>query len=548
MIQSIRVAFATFIALGQLALTSAAAIPNADLGIRTIALSNDLAPGTNGRRFQSFNQPVINDFGNVAFPAQLQCCIPTGTVYSMGRGSLELVGINNSPAEPGGNITFDSLGDIQLDNHGRSIVTAQLNNAPPEFKGIFAGQSNQNLMRIVVAGQSIVPSDPTAVYFGLGSPAVSGSGNVAGVAVSKINSHVANGSDVLWKSDGTSLAQPVMREGAQLNFHPSGVVVGTYYHSAFELPVVSDSGEIALRASIVDKRGASLEPYGDDLLLIEPDGSYSKVAEDSVASSPYGELSFPVLNDHGAVAFAGGHANTGTIYRKLPGQAAEPIVVRGSAAPGMPGVTFDSLFIDFNSISPLWISNRGDVAFWASLVGAPLGPNFAESVWSGSPGNVHPVIVERQPAPGTGGVFSSMPNVIGDLVLDMAVNNNSQVVVWCYWQAGSGDLRSGIFATDMNGKLQKIVADGDFIEVSPGVFRQVVNLSFQGDKELRRQTGLNDLGQVAFQASFSDGTSGLFVSSLVAVPEPAAATLFIFACAISYIDRRISRHHSRRKV
>ena len=85
--------------------------------------------------------------------------------------------------------------------------------------------------------------------------------------------------------------------------------------------------------------------------------------------------------------------------------------------------------------------------------------------------------------PGTGGVFSSMPSTIGDMVLDMAVNNNSQTAVWCYWQVGSGDLRSGIFATDVNGVLKKIVADGDMIEVSPGVFRQVVNLNFQGDRE-----------------------------------------------------------------
>ena len=33
-------------------------------------------------------------------------------------------------------------------------------------------------------------------------------------------------------------------------------------------------------------------------------------------------------------------------------------------------------------------------------------------------------------------------------------------------------------------------------------------------------SGFNDRGQVAFLATFTDGSSGLFVSNLVAVPEP----------------------------
>ena len=162
--------FATLVAFSQLVATSLSATPDAVTGITTVVLSNDLAPGTSGRRFQSFSKPVLNDLGKVAFPAQLQCCVPTATVYSNGSGLLNLVGINNSPAEPGGTITFNSLGDIQLDNLGRSTVTAQLNNVPNDFTGTFVGQSNQNLTRIVVPGQPIVPGDSTAVYFGKGAP------------------------------------------------------------------------------------------------------------------------------------------------------------------------------------------------------------------------------------------------------------------------------------------------------------------------------------------------------------------------------------------
>ena len=71
-------------------------------------------------------------------------------------------------------------------------------------------------------------------------------------------------------------------EGKQLSFHPTGVLVGTYSGPAFDTPMVNNAGEIALRVSIVDKRGSSLEPYGNVLLLVEPDGTYSKVAESSL--------------------------------------------------------------------------------------------------------------------------------------------------------------------------------------------------------------------------------------------------------------------------
>jgi hypothetical protein len=40
------------------------------------------------------------------------------------------------------------------------------------------------------------------------------------------------------------------------------------------------------------------------------------------------------------------------------------------------------------------------------------------------------------------------------------------------------------------------------------------------------------LGQVAFRATFTDGTQGVFVSDLVAVPEPASVWLLIL-CTLS---------------
>ena len=40
-----------------------------------------------------------------------------------------------------------------------------------------------------------------------------------------------------------------------------------------------------------------------------------------------------------------------------------------------------------------------------------------------------------------------------------------------------------------------------------------------------RPSSFNDSGQLTFGALFTDGTSGVFVSNLVAVPEPSATVL-----------------------
>jgi hypothetical protein len=47
-----------------------------------------------------------------------------------------------------------------------------------------------------------------------------------------------------------------------------------------------------------------------------------------------------------------------------------------------------------------------------------------------------------------------------------------------------------------------------------------------------RPSGFNDLGQISFVAFFTDGTSGVFVSRAVAVPEP--STLVAACVALGY--------------
>ena len=67
---------------------------------------------------------------------------------------------------------------------------------------------------------------------------------------------------------------------------------------------------------------------------------------------------------------------------------------------------------------------------------------------------------------------------------------------------------------------------GETIEVAPGDVRTIAGLSrFHRDL-------FNDRGDLGFGASFTDGTSGSFVSGRVAIPEPSSGAMGGFAVAM----------------
>jgi hypothetical protein len=86
---------------------------------------------------------------------------------------------------------------------------------------------------------------------------------------------------------------------------------------------------------------------------------------------------------------------------------------------------------------------------------------------------------------------------------------------------GLSNGKHGIWATDHNGILQYVACEGDLLEVAPGDYRTIQSIYFNylsetGNAE-GRATPFNNLGQVAFTASFTDGSSGVFVSNAVAL-------------------------------
>jgi len=88
----------------------------------------------------------------------------------------------------------------------------------------------------------------------------------------------------------------------------------------------------------------------------------------------------------------------------------------------------------------------------------------------------------------------------------------------------------GLYATDPEGTLVKIIRDGDLLDVNDDplindlrTVRTVSSISvlpFGSGNEDGRQSYLNDLGQIAFLADFTDGTSGVFIANTVPASCP----------------------------
>ena len=75
--------------------------------------------------------------------------------------------------------------------------------------------------------------------------------------------------------------------------------------------------------------------------------------------------------------------------------------------------------------------------------------------------------------------------------------------------------------------LRLIAREGDTLDVRNGPEVDLRTVEDLGDYSF------NDLGYVAFEAKFTDGSYAILVSNLVAVPQPSAGILLILGIAVA---------------
>lgn len=202
-----------------------------------------------------------------------------------------------------------------------------------------------------------------------------------------------------------------------------------------------------------------------------------------------------------------------------PDGALRRVAVEGGPAHGAPEGTVysDSSFRSFD------LNRLGRTAFLTGLAvpGAPFVTAALSS--EGVAGESTVVAMEGQHAPGTPANVSFGDPVYSSAVRAFetpAINALGQSVFKAALEGpGINDLNDeGIWAQDMRGELHLIAREGGELEVAPGDVRTIRSLRFMAGRveTMSANAGVNALGQIVFAATFTDQTSGIFVSDKVA--------------------------------
>jgi hypothetical protein len=533
--------------------------------LRTVALRGQAAPGVPSMTAFNgfFDTPALNAAGRTAFLASLQTGGDVTTenelgIWSEGSGALALVAREGSPA-PGTpvGVSYGSslLAPIGLNNAGQAAFRASLRGVGVASENDFGIWSELNgPLELVAREGNQAPGTPAgAIYRTVGLPRLVddsltftaglqiGLGGVTGIDDSGV-----------WSGDGGAL-EPIAREGSQVPGTPAGVIFSNLVDFT---PALSAGGQTGFRGFL--RVGVGGVTSNDDtgiwsqsggaLSLVAREGTQAPGAPAGVNFADIG-FDFRAINAAGQVAFRAalqiGGGVTGLNDSGYWSQGSGPLALvarEGDPAPGAPaGSVFGHLS------NSLILNAAGHTAFVGTLQNGLGGVTFSNDsgIWSDRSGALELVAREGSQAPGTpsGANFDFMPRSSASIVL----NSAGQMAVFASLRSGSGGVNSfnnsGIWAEDVAGVLRLIVRRGDLLEVAPGDFRTVSSLSFRGDSgnEDGRGSGFNDLGQVAFIATFTDSTSGVFVSNLATLPEPTALTLGIVTVMLGAATMRRGR-------
>jgi hypothetical protein len=506
--------------------------------VRTVALSGQSAPGTpGGVNYGSFAGPVLNAAGQTAFWAELTGDSVDATnnrgIWSEGTGTLDMVARAGSqaPGTPSGVKYGPAFAFSDLSASGQLAIYADLTGPGVDATNNQAiWLSGSSDLELVARTGTQAPGTPSGVNFsGFTFRGLSDTGQTAFRAELSGSGVTDTNRWGIWSGDAAAL-DLVARRGSQAPGTPSGV---NFADSFFDFAAFNSAGQVAFTArltgsGVVLTTSAGIWSEGSGVLdLVTRSGDHAPGTPSGVNFS---EAFFaPTLNAAGQTAFkailrGNGVNESNHIGIWSEGSGTLDLVARGgSHAPGTPsGVTFNGNF------PSLVLNDTGQTAFHAGLTGSGIHAANNSGIWSQASGSLELLAREGTQAPGL------PPGVdyvsFGDPGLKL---NTAGQVAFRAKLTGSGvDTTNdfGIWASGFDGTLQLIVREGALLEVVPGESRTV--------SVLRVPSSFNDVGQLGFHATFTDGTSGVFVSNLVAsVPEPASGLLCIGAMLAALLSR-----------
>ncbi len=478
-----------------------------------VALTGTAA--TAGGTYTQFHNPVVNDSGQVAYFAFLSGTSTRGLFVGT-PGAVQVVARNNTPAPAGGTYNFD-FSDPVLNAAGQVAFTATLSGTSTQ--GVFVGAPGA--VQAAALQGSAAPAGGT--YNGFGSVVLNAAGRVA------FNASLTGGSS----TGGDFVGTPGAVQPLALANTPAPAGGGTY--SQIAGLTLNAAGQSAFPAFLTGGPATSG-------MFVGAPGTIQAAAFQGVAApgggGNYSGFHNPTLNATGQLAFfaflTGGPSGHG-LFAGGPGSV-QAVALLNTPAPA--GGNYTGVLN--SGMSPA-INGSGQVAFVANLTGG----SSTGGVFVGAPGSIQPAALAGTTAP-SGLTFTSFS--VPEL-------NGAGQLAFIASLSGAGVTTANDFALFAGpvGGLVQVVREGDQIDVDPGPsldLRTVANngIGFAGTVSGGQDgfgVAFSDSGILAVNLTFTDGSSGVFVTSTASVPEPTALALVAAAAGAAGIVRLVRRPGSR---
>lgn len=529
--------------------------PAQSQGIHTVALSGQRAPGTAGDvRFGSFSAPQLNSDGQVAFQAHLIgdsiCCGIFGGVsnksgiWTGDTGSLALAVRDGDQASGLPTGVRYSTG-YNVDNFANFAFSS---NGYLAFVGGLAGAGVDNFNS---GGVWSIINQSTSLAFRFGDHAPGMPANVTFGGEGKLKINSAGRLSLSWEllkdggannavtnsiwSGSTGALALIANEGDHAPGMPADVTFGginylpgtSSEHVAFYAQLIGGGFNYSNNSTVWSNRTGALE------LVARVDGQAPGMPNGVVFAWIRDEV---LLNTNDNTAFTATLKGPGVsdpyqaIWSDVSGSLSQFVHI-GERAPGtVDGVTFNGFY-------DIAMNNSGKIAFNGFLTGAGVNEQNQLGIWTNGTSPLRLVARQGDPAPGIDGKVWGLSGSTG-------LNEVGQVAFTSILTDPAGypwDGPQSLWAEDKAGIVRLIVREGSQIEVAPGDTRTVQSFEYARDIDKTNGDGsssaFNVQGQFAFRARFTDGTSGIFISDIAAVPEPCFVALLAPIIIITLYSR-----------
>jgi hypothetical protein len=304
-------------------------------------------------------------------------------------------------------------------------------------------------------------------------------------------------------------------------------------------PSVNDAGQVLL--------GTQTLSGGLGVWLWGPEGFQTLAADVSGAPAPGFDASVglynilegtPGMNGAGLVAFAG-HISPykAVLWMGTSEAGMAPVLVEGDPAPGLDqeGVTVGG------AITTAQLTDSEFFSVAVSLNGADTGRDVA-LLLGHTQDDWQVALTRGDPVPGSS---EDTINPVSTTSLVTAINEHGQMLILTGVAGPDRDWLDDVllFYDGQSDALHRVAASGDTMAVGEGDERVIDRIHITGGSTsttFGRPGSLNDEGQFAMHLTFADGTSGVFLGDLNAIPEP--GSLAMISAGLLGISRRRRKH------